>query len=52
LIDTGATYSVVTTCKGPPSKFNMPIVGITGKKEIRPFLEPMKCTIGEKNGNA
>lgn len=46
LIDSRATHSVVTSCKGPLSKTTIPIVGATGKRTLWPFLEPMECTIG------
>ena len=46
LIDSGATHSVVTSCKGPLSKVTIPIGGATGKRTLRPFLQPMECTTG------
>lgn len=48
LADTGAMYSVVTSCRGPLSKFYMPVVGATGKRQVKPFLQPMECKIGNK----
>ena len=37
---------MVTSCKGPLSKVTIPIVGAKGKRTLRPFLQPMECTIG------
>lgn len=48
LIDTEATYSVLNTYKGELSKQEMPVIGATGKKEVRPFFQPIKCGIGNR----
>ena len=41
LVDTGATYLVLNTCKGKVSDKIANVVGATGKAESRPFLEPL-----------
>ncbi|KAK4810523.1 hypothetical protein QYF61_004486 [Mycteria americana] len=44
--DSGATHSVVTSCRGPLSGTKISVVGATGKKTLKPFLQPMECSIG------
>lgn len=48
LLDSGATHSVITDCKGPLSKTKVLITGATGKWTLRPFLQAMYCEIGGK----
>lgn len=43
-----AKYSVINTCKGLLSKFFMSIFGAKVKQEVKPFLKPLICKIGEK----
>ena len=49
LVDTGATYLVLNTCKGKVSDKIANVVGATGKAESRPFLEPLNLKFGNKN---
>ena len=30
------------------SKFSMPVIGATGKREVKPFFQPIKCEIGNR----
>ena len=30
------------------SKFSMPVIGATGKREVKPFFQPIKCKIGNR----
>lgn len=46
LTGTGATYSVITSYKGPLSKTKVDVVGATGKRSPRLFLQPMELLIG------
>ena len=48
LVDTGATYLVLNSCKGPMSKFSMPVIGATGKREVKPFFQPIECEVGNR----
>ena len=48
LDDTGATYSVLKSRKGPVSQFSMSVIGARGKRGPRPFFQPTKRDIGNK----
>lgn len=47
LTESGATHSVVTSCKGPLSKTVVLITGAMGKRTLRSFLQPMEYVIGD-----
>lgn len=42
LVDTGAMYSVINTCKGQLSDQTTSIIGATGKAGVQPFFHPLK----------
>jgi len=48
LVDRGATYSVLNSCKGPMNEYSTAVVGAMGNWEVRPFFQPIKCKIGNK----
>ncbi|XP_050769787.1 uncharacterized protein LOC127027997 [Gymnogyps californianus] len=48
LVDTGAIYSVLNTCKGNLSQQTISIIGATRQKENRPFFQSLKFGIGKR----
>lgn len=46
LIDTGATYSVLTCYSKPPSPRTYAVAGVDSKTKMRSFTEPLLCQIG------
>lgn len=49
LLDTGATFPLLTTQKGPLHKRKCNIKGVSGKGNTRKFFEPLTCEIDSKN---
>ena len=46
MIDTGAQYSVITKPVQPESQESVNIVGATGDRSRKPFLQPLECQVG------
>ena len=47
LVDTGATYSVLTSHAGPLAPETCSIVGVKGKPKHKHFTTPLTCTWGK-----
>uniref|UniRef100_A0A663NE43 Peptidase A2 domain-containing protein n=1 Tax=Athene cunicularia TaxID=194338 RepID=A0A663NE43_ATHCN len=45
LVDTGATYPVLNSCKMPVSKFFMPVISASGQKANQLFFQPLKFAL-------
>ncbi|XP_066195654.1 uncharacterized protein, partial [Sylvia atricapilla] len=48
LVDTGATHSVLNYMEGQIGNKSTAIIGATGREEIRPFLQPLDLSFGNK----
>ena len=47
LVDTGATYSVLTSHTGPLAPKTCFVVGVQGRPRLKHFTTPLTCTWGK-----